>query len=125
MSDRLKQINRQRTDDNLREQYAKGRRYMTEYHIDGKLPLVRGRRFKINGDGKYYIFHYAGTDKGGDWISADGPYSKNGTDAGGLSHCFDPADIRQVERSVPITEFTIETPAERAERLGLNEKAAS
>lgn len=121
MSDQLRKVNRARDEQNLRERYDKGHRYWTEYRIEGKLPLVRGRRFKIEGDSGYYIFHYAARDNGGDWISADGPHKKNALGAGSLSRCFDPKVVKQVERTMPTTEYAIETVAERAERLGLNE----
>jgi len=122
VSERLRKINNERADENIRERYARGHRYWSEYRIPGKFPLVRGRRFRVKGDSGYYIFHYAARDNGGDWISCDGPYTKAGLDKANRSRCFDPTEVRNVERTILDIEYTVETPADRANRLGLNEK---
>ena len=127
----------------LREAHAQGVRWYTEFRIDGKLPLVRGRRFKRNpqpvtithtngktvtypalGKRGWYIFTEAVKSANGNiTIECSGPYTKAGTARGAGSHSITINEIGTVERSTPRATSDIPTKAERAAALGLGTEA--
>ena len=103
------------------DQYAKGFAYWTEYRIDGKLPLIRGRRFRVSGERGWYVFIDAGCDRGGDHVNGYGPFTKNSTEIHGNTRTFTPDRVIKVERSIWTQAGDVESMGERADRLGLNE----
>ena len=122
---RTVRANRKHADECLRRMYAKGWRFWTEYRIDGKLPLVMGRRFRVTGVSGWFVFQYAGRDAGGnDYVECYGPFTKNSTQTSGSSYAFAVERVRDTERKIWANPDTWpETMGERAERLGLNQAA--
>jgi hypothetical protein len=107
-------------DEWTRNRYTKGFAHWSEFRIDGKLPLVRGRRFRVSGERGWYVFVDAGRDNAGDHINGYGPFTKNSTEIHGNSRTFTPDRVTRVERSIWTAAGTAETIGERADRLGLN-----
>ena len=123
----------------IRDAHAQGVRWYTEFRIDGKLPLVRGRRFKRNpqpvtithANGKtvtypplgkrgWYIFTEAVKSVNGNIsIECSGPYTKAGTARGAGSCSLTINEIGTVERSTPRAASDIPTSAELAATFGL------
>ena len=119
-----KKKNKKMMDQWMIERYERGHRYWTEYRVEGKLPLHRGRRFRVQGVSGWWVFTYAGKDKGGDYLECYGPFTKNSTRSSGSSHSFCPTRVLKVERRIwaPPQPDAVETNGERAERLGLNNR---
>jgi len=107
-------------DEWIRDRYTKGYAHWSEYRIDGKLPLVRGRRFRVSGERGWFVFTEAGRDRGGDHINGYGPFTKNSTEILGNSRSFTPDRVTRVERSIWTQAGDDESNGERADRLGLN-----
>jgi len=103
------------------DQYAKGFAHWAEYRIDGKLPLVRGRRFRVSGERGWFVFVDAGSERSGDYLNCYGPFTKNSTEIHGNSRTFTPDRVIKVERSIWTQAGDVESMGERADRLGLNE----
>jgi hypothetical protein len=121
---RTVRANRKHADECLRRMYAKGWRFWTEYRIDGILPLVPGRRFRVIGVSGWFVFKYAGRDlSGADYVEGHGPFSRNSTQTSGSSYSFAVERVRDTERKIYPLGDTPETFADRAERLGLNQAA--
>ena len=122
---RSQRANRKFFDEKLRQMYAKGWRFWTEYRIDGILPLVPGRRFRVIGVSGWFVFQYAGRDAGGnDYVECYGPFTKSSTQISGSSYSFAVDRVRETERRIWGNPDTWpETKAEAAERLGLNQAA--
>ena len=104
----------------LRARYDKGYAHWTECRIEGRLPLVRGRRFQVTGHSGWFMFMEAGRDRGGDFLCGAGPFTKKSTEVRGSSFHFCPSRVRKVERAISPYSGSAETRGEAAERLGLN-----
>ena len=122
---RSQRANRKSHDENVRSMYTRGWRFWTEYRIDGMLPLVPGRRFRVTGVSGWFVFQYAGRDAGGnDYVECYGPFTRNSTQTSGSSYSFAVERVRDTERKIWANPDTWpETMGERAERLGLNQAA--
>jgi len=103
------------------DRYAKGYAHWSEFRIDGKLPLVRGRRFRVSGERGWFVFIDAGSERGVDYVNGYGPFTKNSTEIHGNGYCFTADRVTRVERSIWTGPGRAETMGERADRLGLNE----
>ena len=112
--------NKATADQFIVDQYAKGFAYWSEFRIDGKLPLVRGRRFRVSGERGWFVFTDAGRDNAGDHINGYGPFTKNSTEIHGNSRTFTPDRVAKVERRIWTQGCDAESNGERADRLGLN-----
>jgi hypothetical protein len=107
-------------DQSIVDRYTKGFAHWSEFRIDGKLPLVRGRRFRISGERGWFVFTDAGRDKAGDHINGYGPFTKKSTEIHGNSRTFTPDRVAKVERCIWTQAGDGESNGERADRLGLN-----
>ena len=112
--------NKATADEVIRDRYTKGYAHWSEYRIDGKLPLVRGRRCRVSGARGWFGFTDAGRDNAGDHINGYGPFTKNSTEIHGNSRTFTPDRVIKVERSIWTQAGDDESNGERADRLGLN-----
>lgn len=123
--DRTRRLNRRQADQVIRDRYARGYAHWPEYRIEGKLPLVRGRRLRVTGERGWFVFVDAGRDSGGEFLNCCGPFSKNSTEIHGNARAFAPDRVIKVERQLQPATSEVETMGERAERLGLNRGESS
>lgn len=119
-SEKNRRANSAHADGWTRDRYTKGYAHWSEYRVDGKLPLVRGRRFRVSGERGWFVFTDAGRDKAGDHINGYGPFTKRSTEIHGNSRTFTPDRVTRVERCIWTEGGNAESNGERADRLALN-----
>ena len=115
-----RRANSAHADEVIRGRYTQGYAHWSEYRIDGKLPLVRGRRFRVSGERGWFVFVDAGSERSGDVVNCYGPFSKRSTEIHGNSRSFTADRVAQVERCIWTQAGNAESMGERADRLGLN-----
>jgi hypothetical protein len=124
-TEKNRRANSAHADEVIRDRYTKGYAHWSEYRIDGKLPLVRGRRFRVSGERGWFVFVDAGSERSGDCfishLNCYGPFTKNSIEIHGNSRTFTPDRVIKVERSIWTQAGDVESKGERADRLGLNE----